>query len=184
MSDIKLGQLIDGEAHRDAIHIAVYPATAGDYLEPGDHVGLDKGDGRAVMAGFTKIGIVDPYLKYTVKPGERFYLFLYPNTVTSLRHEWTHPAFEPAPVVAPDAERVERAKKNIIAIAALCGVEYDDLMNGAAEYLRCGEYLHMGDNEAYKQWFWGNAAEFWTDYEAVTGATVDDKDASFFSCSC
>ncbi|MFO0822607.1 MAG: hypothetical protein U0792_05710 [Gemmataceae bacterium] len=39
------------------------------------------------------VGIVDPFLREAVRPGQRFWLFMYPNTVTTLRHEWTHPAY-------------------------------------------------------------------------------------------
>jgi len=90
-----LGKLIEGEVGRDAIHIAIAPVTAGGRLLPGDHVKLD---GRLMAVLCHKddgIGIVDPFLTCGhIDKGQRFYLFLYPNTVTSLRHVWTHPAFK------------------------------------------------------------------------------------------
>ena len=87
-----LGHLADADARRDAVHIAVAPVVAGCCLSPGEHVGLDA-DGRASRAVSGHIGIVDPFLRCPVQKGERFWLFLYPGTVTSLRHVWTHPAF-------------------------------------------------------------------------------------------
>jgi hypothetical protein len=99
MSDVttwKIGKILDildKDAQRDAIHIAVIPVEAAMELSPGMHVGLDGLD-RATPLVDT-IGIVDPYLDDTVLPGERFFVFLYPGTITSLRHEWTHPAIKP-----------------------------------------------------------------------------------------
>jgi hypothetical protein len=99
MSGPNLGQLItDGDRRRDAIHIAVAPVTAAEALKPGQHVGFaPAGQTEAVgpVDAHRYIGIVDPFLKDLVHPGQRFWLFLYPNTVTSLRHVWTHPAFVP-----------------------------------------------------------------------------------------
>ncbi len=94
-----LGELIhDGDRRRDAIHIAIAPVTAAVSLKPGDHVGLiDNGQRELVGPCEETLGIVDPFLRNNVEPGERFWLFLYPNTITSLRHVWTHPAFQARP---------------------------------------------------------------------------------------
>jgi hypothetical protein len=83
---MKLGEIITGDEKRDAIHIAVAPVTASVKLYPGERVGVD---GK----NLPHVGIVDPFLNGPVLPGQKFWLFLFPNTVTSLRHEWTHPAF-------------------------------------------------------------------------------------------
>ncbi len=88
-----IGQLITGEAARDAIHVAVAPVVAGEDLNPGVRVGLHS-DGKVYKecrVGY--IGAVDPYLPEMVREGERFWLFLKPGSVTSLRHVWTHPSF-------------------------------------------------------------------------------------------
>lgn len=91
----KLGEIIIGDAKRDAIHIAVAPVIAGQRLQPGDHVSLTKDQYKhaTLLNPDDSVGIVDPFLKGAVLEGEMFWLFLYPNTVTSLRHVWTHPAF-------------------------------------------------------------------------------------------
>lgn len=91
-----IGKLLEGEgAERDAIHIAVAPMVASVQLAPGEHVGLTA-CGKACGRSDNHIGIVDPFLQGDVEPGDEFFVFLYPNTVTSLRHVWTHPAFDEA----------------------------------------------------------------------------------------
>lgn len=102
MEKVELGKLIafDANPGRDAVHIAVAPVVAGEKLWAGYEVGFL--DDRTVgTAAAVKVGIVDPYLKGSVRKGEKFYVCLFPNTVTSLRHVWTHPEFvrkEPAHV--------------------------------------------------------------------------------------
>lgn len=92
MSDhnkLGLGQIIppDAKQFKDAIHVAIAPMIAGECLKPGEHVGIEEG-GKMYLATMLiePIGIVDPFLKnITVGVGERFWLFLYPGTITSLR---------------------------------------------------------------------------------------------------
>jgi hypothetical protein len=92
-----IGHLLDEDYNdRDAIHIAVYPAVARGFLEPAAPVHLVEG-GRADNCSRNSgdcIGIVDPYLRRQVRPGQRFFVFLMPNTITSLRHVWTLPAID------------------------------------------------------------------------------------------
>lgn len=97
MQDVpKVGQLItNGDKRRDAIHVALAPATANEDLNPGDHIGFAEEKNIELFGKCENpIGIVDPYLKDQVKKGQSFWMFLYPETVTSLRHVWTHPAYK------------------------------------------------------------------------------------------
>lgn len=91
-----LGHLCDDTAKRDAVHIAVAPTVAPCDLLPGQHV-----DATGLPDKSRAVGIVDPYHVGGIGKGQRFWLFLYPGTVTSLRHDWEHPAF-----VAPATAKV------------------------------------------------------------------------------
>jgi hypothetical protein len=101
-----LGATPGEDARRDAVHVAVAPMVAAERLLPGQHVGLLE-DGRAGVAE-ELIGIVDPFLTEAVRPGQRFWLFLYPETITSLRHVWTHPAFTVKVPAQPKAAHERR----------------------------------------------------------------------------
>src|SRR6266446_3273127 len=85
-----LGTIIGPNEKRDAIHLALEPAIAAHDLNPGDNVGFVEG-GVGYCA--KPLGIVDPFLKSPVKPGQRFWLVVYPRQITSLRHVWSHPSF-------------------------------------------------------------------------------------------
>ncbi len=106
--EVVLGKLIEDNAARDAVHVAVHPArsepkkigsTEGPRLYPGQHVGLvgiDE-DGTAIVSesATPHVGIIDPYLTAHVLSNEKCWLCLYPQSVTSLRHVWTSPNFKP-----------------------------------------------------------------------------------------
>jgi hypothetical protein len=112
---LTIGKLVAGDAGRDAIHVAIAPTTAPCELKPGQHVDQQ---GNPEGPDIEPVGIVDPYLREPVRTGQRFWLFLYPNTVTSLRHEWTHPAYptnSPCEVNQAIKEYLEQRKARVSA---------------------------------------------------------------------
>jgi hypothetical protein len=183
----KLGNLITDDQPRDAVHIAIAPVVASDLLYPGERIGF-VGDAYTVGSKPSAVvGIVDPFLENPVKKGDKFYMFLLPNTITSLRHDWTHPAFEAEDTVAeyePTFFKLKGAveeEKWITEFAEHIGTNYNDLMDAAKSYLSHGEYfVQGGDFEGYSI-----PDEFWEKYQIVTRETVDEDDrGSFLSCSC
>lgn len=90
-----LGNIPAENARRDCVHMAVAPVVAQHDLEPSDDVAVYEGVAYSVLKERGAVGIVDPFLRETVKEGQRFWLFLYPGTITGLRHMWSHPAFAP-----------------------------------------------------------------------------------------
>lgn len=201
MTDVTIfGKTLDDDAQRDAVHIAVAPVTAIETVYPGQHVGLDYADAKKVTVRATHlIGIVDPFLTHPVPPGTRFWLFLYQNTITSLRHVWTHSDFED--VGAAEVQTRKRKSKNskpdfieslrdaaneqsekwLRDYAEGLNLTYQDLMDGAKYWLRGGEYLVRGSNLEGEC----VADEFWEHYERISGVEVAESDRSnFFSCSC
>lgn len=96
-----IGTTSDNARPRDAVHIAVVSMQSDYYIYPGEAVGLDVDAGKAIRLGTGKgllgkdfiIGVADPFLDGPVPPGSHFWVFLTPGSITSLRHNWTHPAF-------------------------------------------------------------------------------------------
>ncbi len=178
--DIGLGRLATADAQRDAVHVAVAPVIASEKLSPGDHVRV-KGDGSAALGGDT-VGIVDPFLRAAVKRGQRFFLFLYPGTITSLRHDWAHPAFADAPTVeAVDPAEVRRLSESWL--REFCAndgdaPDYDSLIQ-AAENWGGEEYLTIRGMDAHGK----IPDEVWSHVKVVTG--IEGKgQPEYFSCSC
>lgn len=178
---------------RDAVHVAVIAVVAGEKLSPGQDVEL--ADGRAPNGEYvavTKaskkyklIGIVDPYLKAVVWPDERFWLYLYPRTITGLNHHWTHPDF---PEEDTEGQAYARPAEQLASeqwIREYCnsmGVDYVDMMAHADTALHNDSHYWVEGGRFEGEYL---PDEFWTHYEHVTGKTVpNEKRRSFFSCSC
>jgi hypothetical protein len=94
-----VGTILIEEMPRDAVHFAIVQVVANETLRPGQHVGIiahpegspPYADSQASQANGGLIGVVDPFLRRPVGRGQMCWLFLYPGSITSLRHEWTHP---------------------------------------------------------------------------------------------
>ncbi len=178
-----LGTILTGDEKRDAIHLAVIPVVAYETMKPGERVRLTK-KGEATIATVEEecVGIVDPFLYSKVVYGQRFWCVLNPRTITSLRHVWSHPAF-PEEVPVPDApvetDAVKAAAATIRDMAADLDTSVQHLMEGAAEFLRHGDYLCFGFDLDYE---WDHA-KFWQAYGVVTGGSEADA-GFFFRCAC
>jgi hypothetical protein len=170
------------EAHeRDAIHFAVMPVVANEGLKPGQHIGFTDGGYQvtaAPAAPYKTIGIVDPFLAKPVKKGERFWMVLYPNTITGLKHVWSHPD------IASDGRGVgTESEKWLRDFADAVDADYHEMMNVAASHCgdnQWGDYLIEGGKWEGQS----TPEEFWTHYAAVTGKTPKGGPTGIFSCSC
>lgn len=190
MLDPQFGKLVpkDFPDERDAIHIATAAVYALENLNPGDHVGLisERADamGKSEIA---PLGIVDPFLTTPVKEGERFWVFLYPGSIRSLRHNWSHAAFDNRAALvnalreSPNRKRMQAFANSLQDDDDGNPVTVEELIKRAKLYIACGEDWCEGGR------FEGDYIyrDFWTDFEVLTGISVpSDKRYNFFSCSC
>lgn len=182
-NQLGLGQIITTEQSKDAIHVAVAPVESDELLKPGVHVRLTA-SGKAVETNrASAIGVVDPFLNARVQKGERFWLFLYPGTITSLRHDWSHPAFEgtPEPTQAKLDDNVSKSRKWLEAFAADFGADVDALINAA----NTGNASRVcGSKRSFNEQ--AHEPEFWEHIETVTGQRFgsEHREKICFSCIC
>jgi hypothetical protein len=177
-----IGKLAPPNAERDAIHIAVLPVTAeDDWLAPGACVKLVPGTTDHVREAknyAAALGVVDPFLSRSVRKGQRFFVFLTPNTVTGMRHHWTLPAID-------EPQQLGDAEKWLRDFADRYGMNYDEMLSTANEgddYITAvGQDLH-GKHELEA----GEYEEFWRYVEQVTGRKFDDehRESVGWTCTC
>ena len=172
MTPLPIGKLITDEQFRDAIHIAVCPVEAGERLNPGDHVSIT--DGKAFADG-KFVGIVDPFLTDPVRTKQRFFLFIYPNTITSLRHNWAHSDL-PDSTIPVSQDTQNRGVAWLEQYAQEIGASYEELVENAMTFATTGEYWIEGGR-------WEGQSlpdEFWPNFTIATGKIVEDR-GNFFS---
>ena len=176
MDNLKtLGKLIIGksEQERDAVHVAIASVTAAETLSPGQHIGFIGTNTETVGPTLHNIGIVDPYLKVKVPRGGRFWMWLYPGTITSLQHIWDHPSFVNPVTGASEVWLREFADS--------ADMSYESLLDAAEAYIKYDDYVCEGGR--YEGFY--TPEVFWDHYEVVTSKKVEPrKRGNFFSCSC
>jgi hypothetical protein len=92
-----IGKILDAavEYDRDAIHVPILSVIALEELEPGEKIAVTLNNlVFEASKSKTPVGVVDPFLKTSVKVGEKFYCWVKPSTVHKLWHEWEHPIFD------------------------------------------------------------------------------------------
>src|SRR4051812_22292017 len=177
-----LGMIIDGKQRRDAIHLAVEPVVAGERLQPGARITVVGGVAHSADDE-EALGIVDPFLINPGRKGQRVWFVMLPRMVHSLRHVWTHPAFQDeagtsASQPAPAADKAASERW----LHEFCDrsdcPSYEEVMGAVAA--ECGdEYLHFDDRSAHGE----IPPEFWVHVEVVLGRKLKNH-PTYFSCSC
>jgi hypothetical protein len=181
-----IGNIIKGEAFRDAIHVAVAPVVVGDdRISPGEHVGFLP-DGRVGRKSSNLIGVIDPFItsKYLFEDS-KCYLFLYPKSISSLRHEWTHPAFEEADTAAankPDKKASEQWLREY-AIKVMDRDYCDDPFDTLITDIRMRSLTYRGrDCHGYHDLI---EPELLFHHASVyLGESVTKEQFEYFSCTC
>ena len=178
----KLGFKAAPTSRRDAIHVAVVPARAGEALMPGEHVFLEQED--SVLTCFSKgvpkkprVGIVDPFLDQDIEAGEYVWVCLYPGSVRSIRHDWSHPAID-----GDESVKLEESVDFMNEAAALLDMKPEELIDAATDWVRHDETF-VAPTTCYNEIDW---REFWLHYERVTGFHCPrEKEHDFpYGCSC
>lgn len=186
VSDIKLGVIVDETAQRDAIHIAVAPVVASQILAAGDHIGLLPGsadEAAGAAPTITPIGIVDPFLREHVQVGQRFYMWLYPQTVTGMRHHWAHPAFDAGAALPVPIDPKAYSERWLRDFAERIDLSYNAVIMACQTRLDNDDYYIFHGHDT-PDCCYEDRKEMWKHFEIVTGRKVDDHETTVFSCLC
>lgn len=186
MNDLNLGQIITTEQQRDAVHIAVAPVIAARSLQPGQRIEFVDGSTDTVKGSIgVGIGIVDPFLTRDVGKGDRFWAWLTPGSITSLRHNWTHPAFTTAVQASDKASDDARHSETWLRAYAMRIKPYenpDEAYRNLIKGLKTREVFAHG-TDLCGVGDLPDASELRHHAEKLLGICINWDDFSF-SCSC
>ncbi len=182
-----IGKKLTGGERRDAVHFAVAPIRAGAFLRAGERVKFAPNSTDVVVAWDydeePAIGIIDPFLDcgYVTKE-DRCWLFLFPSTITGLRHEWTHPAFpdqQPQPSMQQESSPAY-SERWLRGFAEKYRADYEEMIAGVA----AGSGAFFGEDLEYKDFHPGS--EFWEHVSIVTGKQFSKHhmESTSFRCAC
>jgi hypothetical protein len=188
MNELKIGTTPTGTEGRDAVHVAIVPAKASTTLMAGTPVGLNaKGEAEANP---TAIGVVDPFrLNRRVAQGEWFWLCLYPNTITGMRHVWQHPAFPvdekatpaPEPVASDLSRSIEWVRDYVRTWCHYWGDEgYDEFLR----YVREDRMLFYYGSDCHSLEDVHDAENLFYHLSVIVGVRIDASYFETYSCSC
>lgn len=192
---VNLGEVPKSDDLRDALHIAVISGVAGEKLRAGQNVKIQEGVWMSCNIS-NRMAVVDPYIRRPLNKGDLFWACLMPNSVTDVKHVWTHPDFpvkeETAMGKAGFSPKDSEKWLREFVSQANCP-QYNEVIAAAV-----GEFLENRDPEYYSSayncnsehlYFAGRDAhgdippEFWDHVENATGKKCPHRPL-YFSCSC
>lgn len=181
-----IGTKLKGDEKRDAVHFAILPVIIDDeYAYAGNNVEFTVGSTEKVRTchrhGNPGLGIIDPFLQESLRMGDRCWLFLHPNSVQGMRHEWFHPDIDDPAPISSESERWLRTFANSY------GMDYDEVLEiaqgqGEDNYF-CANGRDLHSRDELKD---GEYELFWSHIEKITGKVFDGNHRHNigWSCSC
>lgn len=164
-----IGTIHSRKMERDAIHTAILQVKAAEPLVQGTTVKLDEIGNAIHCRREEAIGIVDPFLTGAVEVGDKCWVFIFPGTVTGMRHHFTLPAIDK---VMMD----EASKKWLEKYASDHREQYETLITCVTEFVNNGcTDPTMDDNFRDSE----VPDEFWIHFKNVTGL---DGQGDFWTC--
>lgn len=187
-----VGKKLPEYVERDAIHIAVLPVVLGppvlDIYLSGDPVRFI-GDSTILVTqcdehDSNSIGIIDPFIKEPPKEGDRVFVFMYPGTITGLRHQWSHPMVNDDTTPRSDLSALRRVSELWLReFAARWCFDYDELIRDAAS---SGHRVLCAGRDMYGDLSDSEKAMFWNHLSLVVGKVIDEehREATIWRCAC